>query len=53
MNSLLDSFATMAQRFFWSSAAVARSGPHLRDSASVQRLWNYFFVASLPAAPTR
>jgi Na+-transporting NADH:ubiquinone oxidoreductase subunit B len=39
----------MADRFFWSSSAVTRSGPHIRDSNNVQRLWNYFMIASLPA----
>jgi len=40
---------TMARQFFWSSKAVTRSGPHIRDTNSVQRLWNYFVLASLPA----
>ena len=40
---------TMTRQFFWSSKAVTRSGPHIRDANSVQRLWNYFVLASLPA----
>jgi len=48
MSGFLRSFSTMVDRFFWSSAAVARTGPHIRDGNSVQRLWNYFVIASLP-----
>ena len=40
---------TSADRFFWSSPALTRTGPHIRDANSVQRLWNYFVIASLPA----
>ena len=40
---------TMIRNFFWSSATVTQSGPHIRDANSVQRLWNYFVIASLPA----
>jgi Na+-transporting NADH:ubiquinone oxidoreductase subunit B len=39
----------MAGRFLFSSSAVTRSGPHIRDANSVQRVWNYFVVASVPA----
>jgi len=39
----------MSERFFWSSSAVTQSGPHIRDANSVQRLWNYFVIATLPA----
>ncbi|MDT8319309.1 MAG: RnfABCDGE type electron transport complex subunit D [Xanthomonadales bacterium] len=42
-------FALLAERFFWSSPVVTRSAPHIRDAANVQRLWNYFVLASLPA----
>jgi Na+-transporting NADH:ubiquinone oxidoreductase subunit B len=49
MKPLASAFVTMADRFFWSSAAVTRTGPHIRDSNSVQRLWNYFVIASIPA----
>jgi len=40
---------TMARQFFWSSSAVTNGGPHIRDANSVQRLWNYFVLATLPA----
>jgi len=40
---------SITRRFFWSSPALTRSGPHIRDTNSVQRLWNYFVIASLPA----
>ena len=49
MNGMLRSLLTMKDRFFWSSAMVTRSGPHIRDANNVQRLWNYFVIASLPA----
>jgi Na+-transporting NADH:ubiquinone oxidoreductase subunit B len=39
----------MARRFTWSAPGLTHSGPHIRDSNSVQRLWNYFVIASLPA----
>lgn len=46
---LLATMFSMTGRFFWSTPAVTRSGPHIRDGNSVQRLWNYFVIASLPA----
>jgi Na+-transporting NADH:ubiquinone oxidoreductase subunit B len=49
MKDLARTFLTMTDRFFWSSPAVTRSGSHIRDASSVQRLWNYFIIASLPA----
>ena len=49
MRALASAFATMTGRFFWSSRTVTRSGPHIRDANNVQRLWNYFVVASIPA----
>jgi len=49
MSGMLRSLLTMKDRFFWSSALVTRSGPHIRDANNVQRLWNYFVIASLPA----
>jgi len=49
MSGMLRSLLTMKDRFFWSSAMVTRSGPHIRDANNVQRLWNYFVIASLPA----
>jgi len=49
MNELGRSLMTLVNRFIWSSNMVARSAPHIRDSNNVQRLWNYFVIASLPA----
>ena len=48
-NGMLRTIFTMLDHFFWSSSTVTRSGPHIRDANSVQRLWNYFVIASLPA----
>lgn len=42
-------FGLLAERFFWSSPVVTRSAPHIRDAGNVQRVWNYFVLASLPA----
>ncbi len=39
----------LADRFLWSSHAVTRSAPHIRDAIHVQRVWNTFVIASLPA----
>lgn len=49
MSGIYRSLLTMMDRFLWSPAMVTRSGPHIRDANSVQRLWNYFVLASLPA----
>jgi len=49
MSGMYRSLLTMMDRFLWSPAMVTRSGPHIRDANSVQRLWNYFVLASLPA----
>lgn len=49
MRELARAFVIMADRFFRSSPAVTRSGPHIRDANNVQRVWNYFVIASLPA----
>jgi len=49
MKELSRAFVTMTDRFFRSSPAVTRAGPHIRDANNVQRLWNYFVIASLPA----
>ncbi len=48
MADLFGIMSTMKDRFFRSSGQVTLSGPHLRDSNSVQRVWNYFVIASLP-----
>jgi Na+-transporting NADH:ubiquinone oxidoreductase subunit B len=42
-------FGILFRRFILSSHAVTRAPPHIRDANNVQRLWNYFVVASLPA----
>ena len=49
MGKFLGAFYSLGYRFIWSSPALTRSGPHIRDSANVQRLWNYFVIASIPA----
>ena len=49
MNGMLRALQTMMNRFFWSSSLVTRAGPHIRDANNVQRLWNYFVLASVPA----
>lgn len=49
MKDLARSVATLVNRFFWSSNTVTRSAPHIRDANNVQRMWNYFVFASLPA----
>ncbi len=42
-------FSRLPSRFVWSSGAVTRRAPHVRGSDNVQRLWNLFVIASLPA----
>ena len=37
------------RRFLLSSHSVTRAPPHIRDANNVQRLWNYFVIASIPA----
>lgn len=49
MEDLFKTLAGMRQRFLRSPGKITLGGPHIRDSNSVQRLWNYFVVASLPA----
>lgn len=49
MKDWLTALSELPARFLWSSNAVTRSSPHIRDSNNVQRLWNYFVIASLPA----
>ena len=49
MKAFTQSMLTLARRFTWSSSTVTRSGPHVRDANNVQRMWNYFVFASLPA----
>ena len=49
MKVWLTTLFTLPARFLWSSNAVTRSAPHIRDSNNVQRVWNSFVIASLPA----
>lgn len=49
MKDFLNGFGILFRRFILSSNTVTRAPPHIRDANSVQRLWNYFVVASLPA----
>lgn len=49
MKELLGALLTQWDRFLWSSHTVTRSGPHIRDANNVQRMWNYFVFASIPA----
>ena len=49
MKMFAQSFLIMVNRFLWSSNTVTRTAPHIRDANNVQRLWNYFVIASIPA----
>jgi Na+-transporting NADH:ubiquinone oxidoreductase subunit B len=49
MKAFARSLASMLDGFMWSSNTVTRSAPHVRDANSVQRLWNYFVIATIPA----
>ena len=49
MNFFVKNFLTLANRFMWSSRTVTRTAPHIRDANNVQRLWNTFVFASIPA----
>ena len=49
IKQLANGFATLFGRFILSSHAVTRAPPHIRDANNVQRLWNYFVIASLPS----
>ena len=49
MNVWLTALTKLASRFVWSSRSVTRHAPHIRASNNVQRMWNYFVIASLPA----
>jgi len=46
---LLNGFGIQLRRFVLSSHSVTRAPPHIRDANNVQRLWNYFVIASIPA----
>lgn len=49
MKNWLIAFSQLPARFVWSSNAVTRRAPHIRGSSSVQRLWNIFVIATIPA----
>ena len=49
VRDLISGFGILLRRFVLSSHTVTRAPPHIRDANNVQRLWNYFVVASLPA----
>jgi len=48
-NQVLENAGVLLRRFVLSSHSVTRSAPHIRDANNVQRLWNYFVIASLPS----
>jgi Na+-transporting NADH:ubiquinone oxidoreductase subunit B len=49
MKAFTQALLTLPRRFLWSSHTVTRSAPYVRDANNVQRVWNYFVIASLPA----
>ncbi len=49
MDRFVKSVFTLVDRFLWSSGTVTRVAPHIRDANNVQRLWNTFVFASIPA----
>ncbi len=49
MELFVKSVLTLVDRFLWSSRTVTRMAPHIRDANNVQRLWNTFVFASIPA----
>ena len=46
---IIGGFGILARRFVLSSHSVTRAPPHIRDANNVQRLWNYFVIASIPS----
>jgi len=46
---VLENLAILVRRFVLSSHMVTRAPPHIRDANNVQRLWNYFVIASIPS----
>lgn len=46
---VLENAGILARRFVFSSHSVTRAPPHIRDANNVQRLWNYFVIASIPS----
>jgi Na+-transporting NADH:ubiquinone oxidoreductase subunit B len=49
VRDIVNGFGILFRRFILSSHTVTRAPPHIRDANNVQRLWNYFVVASLPS----
>jgi len=48
LRQVLENVGILFRRFVLSSHAVTRAPPHIRDANNVQRLWNYFVIASIP-----
>ena len=46
---VVENASLLLRRFVLSSHSVTRAPPHIRDANNVQRLWNYFVIATLPA----
>ncbi|MGD8358414.1 MAG: RnfABCDGE type electron transport complex subunit D, partial [Lysobacterales bacterium] len=49
VRQIFENFGILARRFVLSSHTVTRAPPHIRDANNVQRLWNYFVIASIPS----
>ncbi|MCF6337065.1 MAG: NADH:ubiquinone reductase (Na(+)-transporting) subunit B [Gammaproteobacteria bacterium] len=47
-HSISRALFTLFDRFIYSTTASTHTGPHIRDSANIQRLMNYFVLATLP-----
>ncbi|MDX1381469.1 MAG: RnfABCDGE type electron transport complex subunit D, partial [Xanthomonadales bacterium] len=45
---VVENVGILFRRFVLSSHMVTRAPPHIRDGNNVQRLWNYFVIASIP-----
>jgi Na+-transporting NADH:ubiquinone oxidoreductase subunit B len=46
---VVENASLLLRRFVLSSHSVTRAPPHIRDANNVQRLWNYFVIASIPS----
>jgi Na+-transporting NADH:ubiquinone oxidoreductase subunit B len=49
VRQVVENAGMLFRRFVLSSHSVTRAPPHIRDANNVQRLWNYFVIASLPS----
>jgi len=49
VREFIGGFGILLRRFAMSSPSVTRAAPHIRDASNVQRLWNYFVIASIPS----